>query len=356
MTSGNAVINIEGGTITAPVAVHAATNGGADETATVNITGGTINGVMEVANSASSIIVSGGVFDRPVLEEFCAEGYAPLDNEDGTYGVIYALLDNFEIIDDGGYTEFENPVNMTVKGKLTYERDLQYVNVWQAFYVPFEIPVDSLGDDYDVVYINNMVSRDLNGDAKVDTMYIELIDINYGTLKANYPYLIRAKNDVARSLKIELENNVTLYSTKAESQKTVECSSALTKFEFVGTYNTVTRDGLADKYGSDKVFYGVRRSTGNFAPMSSTAKIDPFRLYMVRTEKDGSPVILDNAMHSIGMRLIGEENEDGTTTIYDVFEDGVGGDNMIYDLNGRRVLDTDKGGIYITNGKKVLVK
>ena len=355
MTTGNTVINIYGGTITAPVIVRAATNGGSGESADVYISGGTFFGAMEEYTDKANIHVSGGVFDRPVDEKFCAVGYAPLDNENGTYGVYYALLDNFEII-DGDYTEFENLANMTVKGKLTYERELQKVNAWQAFYVPFELPVDKLGDDYDVVYINNMVSKDLNGDAKVDTMYIELIDINYGTLKANYPYLIRAKNEVALSLKIELENNVTLYSTKAESQKTVECSSALTKFEFVGTYNTVTRDGLADKYGSDKAFYGVRTSTGNFAPMSSTAKIAPFRLYMVRTEKDGSPVILDNLMQSIGMRLIGEENEDGTTTIYDVFEDGVGGDNMIYDLNGRRVLDTEKGGIYITNGKKVLVK
>ena len=70
--------------------------------------------------------------------------------------------------------------------------------------------------------------------------------------------------------------------------------------------------------------------------------------------KDGSPIILsDEAAKSIKIRIVGEENEDGTTTIYDVNAEEA--EEMIFDLSGRRVLETEKG-IYIKNGKKVYVK
>jgi hypothetical protein len=76
---------------------------------------------------------------------------------------------------------------------------------------------------------------------------------------------------------------------------------------------------------------------------------------MTMTAKAGAPYIIpDEVMKSIGARVVGEENEDGTTVIYDVNAEN--GEDVIYDLNGRRVLETEKGGLYIINGKKVLVK
>ena len=49
-----------------------------------------------------------------------------------------------------------------------------------------------------------------------------------------------------------------------------------------------------------------------------------------------------------------EEDENGATIIYDVVEDSLNGDDFIYDLQGRRVSEPKKGGIYIKNGKKIL--
>jgi hypothetical protein len=87
MTSGTPVVNIYGGTITAPIALGAATNGGAGEKTTINVSGGTINGALYNNNNDGVISVSGGIFDAPVAEKYCAEGYIPADNGDGTYGV-----------------------------------------------------------------------------------------------------------------------------------------------------------------------------------------------------------------------------------------------------------------------------
>ena len=37
--------------------------------------------------TATTGFISGGTFSSPVAEEYCAEGYIPADNDDGTYGV-----------------------------------------------------------------------------------------------------------------------------------------------------------------------------------------------------------------------------------------------------------------------------
>jgi hypothetical protein len=90
-----------------------------------------------------------------------------------------------------------------------------------------------------------------------------------------------------------------------------------------------------------------------------TTTLVPFRLYLTVANSDGSPVVDEFAANSIRMRLVGEEDEDGTTFIYDVeVDDELKGENgkvkAIYDLQGRRVLEPKKGGIYIVNNKKVI--
>ncbi len=87
MTTGTPVINISGGTITAPVALKSSTNGGNGELATINVTGGTINGTLETYTDNGKIVVSGGTFSEAVAEEYCADGFVPAENADGTFGV-----------------------------------------------------------------------------------------------------------------------------------------------------------------------------------------------------------------------------------------------------------------------------
>ena len=61
-------------------------------------------------------------------------------------------------------------------------------------------------------------------------------------------------------------------------------------------------------------------------------------------------------MNSMRITVRGEEDENGATIIYDVVEDSLNnnGNDFIYDLQGRRVSEPKKGGIYIKNGKKIL--
>ena len=83
------------------------------------------------------------------------------------------------------------------------------------------------------------------------------------------------------------------------------------------------------------------------------AAMNPFRFYMAVTsrEEENMPI---SKIKSMGIAVRGEELPDGTTLIYDVEAEVI--EDMIFDLQGRRVLETETSGIYIKGGKKVLVK
>ena len=116
-TLGNTVLNIEGGIISCPsyIGIRQFCNGTAnanvvnvsngvitggntsiwmqnpndnDNSGALNITGGTFNGRLLVGSSdVFAPAVSGGTFSVAVPEEYCADGYIPTLNADGTYGV-----------------------------------------------------------------------------------------------------------------------------------------------------------------------------------------------------------------------------------------------------------------------------
>jgi hypothetical protein len=240
---------------------------------------------------------------------------------------------------------------------LTYKRTFttKMQGKWQTLYVPFEIPVSELtAMGYDVAYFNDFRETiDANGDIVPGKSVIEMVKINGGTLKANYPYVIRAKTVEALEMNLVL-NDVTLYSTTGEKES-LECSSAFKRFTFYGTYKKGTR---ADFTGNNNTPVYAMNPSGGMQAMSETAILGAFRVYMTITMKNGEPYIQtpEQAANAsiIPLRLIGEEDENGATIIYDVVEDSLNGDDFIYDLQGRRVSEPKKGGIYIKNGKKIL--
>lgn len=65
------------------------------ETTTVEIKGGTItaekDAILLTNGRDGSIAISGGTFSSAVPEEYCADGFIPTQNEDGTYGVKKAM-------------------------------------------------------------------------------------------------------------------------------------------------------------------------------------------------------------------------------------------------------------------------
>ena len=252
-------------------------------------------------------------------------------------------------------SEFVNEYDITV-ANLTYRRTLSGgVNIWNALYVPFEIPVTAeFLENYGVAYFNDVHSWDYDFDGEIDYMESEFIRIQEGqTLKANYPYLIYAKNESAVDLVLTL-SDATLYATK---ETTISCTSVFMRFDLTGIYNAQTIGELTEKENGSKIY--AISTTGSWLHPTTTngngetttntsAVVKPFRLYMSLSSIDGSPVkVSEAALRSISISVIGEE------PTADEAEPSVE-NNFIYDVLGRRVLEPQKGVLYIMNGEKVI--
>lgn len=104
--AGNVKINVTGGTVESCYSTAIREIGEQDkpdmtQLVELNVTGGNVLGASSstgnVTNdmlvrgfSVKNVSVSGGTFNHEVPEEYCATGYIPQDNGDGTYGVTLA--------------------------------------------------------------------------------------------------------------------------------------------------------------------------------------------------------------------------------------------------------------------------
>ena len=60
---------------------------GDNQSRQLDIEGGTFKGAFKVVDQPANIAISGGTFSNAVLPEYCAAGFIPTANDDGTYGV-----------------------------------------------------------------------------------------------------------------------------------------------------------------------------------------------------------------------------------------------------------------------------
>ena len=241
---------------------------------------------------------------------------------------IVEFKKSVNLVDGVPYTDTE-PVKCL---ELVYSRTFNNTN-WQAWYVPFAIEYDQLSNDFDVAEINNIHQYDNNDDGAMDETILEVIKLKRGTLQANYPYLVRAKEAGEKSIVL---NYLTLEAAKSDS---VDCSSVKLKYYFVGTAS-----GVSGAEMFDNGYYAL--SGGALMQAAdNTVDLKPFRWYM-SVESRGSNV----SPGIIKIRVKGE-----TTDVDAVVPEEQTEAPVYYDLSGRRVENPTRG-IYIVNGKKVFVK
>jgi hypothetical protein len=127
---------------------------------------------------------------------------------------------------------------------------------------------------------------------------------------------------------------------------TIDCSSIFEVFKFYGNYATVDADALeAANLDGTKGYFNL--TSGAWSKMDV---VNPFRFYMQIEKRNGAAFEYPNSTEQVRMLKVNANG--GTTGI-----GSVGADQnveFIFDLNGRRVAEPQKGGIYIVNGKKIL--
>ena len=210
---------------------------------------------------------------------------------------------------------------------------------WQALYVPFSMSYDDWKDDFEIAYINSIRQYDNNSDGAIDVTIMDVIKIENGSLLPNTPYLIKAKSTGEKTIAL---NATTVYPTEENS---VDCSTTIAKFTFIGTYNTIPAATMLENE-----YYAM--GGGSLIMTDGESSLKPFRWYM-KIDARSPMYTLDSAAKAITIRVVGEEEEATGINELQFTNDKL----PVYDLNGRMVNDsTLKPGLYIKNGKKVVIK
>lgn len=117
---GTPIVNIVGGTISVNPAC----------TDAVGVQGYDSDERVAPDDAKNNIEVAGGTFNAPVAEDYCANGYIPLDNGDGTYGVkvgVYVARVNgeqgYETL-AGAFADVEDGDTVTLLDNLTLDAAL----------------------------------------------------------------------------------------------------------------------------------------------------------------------------------------------------------------------------------------
>lgn len=244
--------------------------------------------------------------------------------------------DLFELADGEAYTL----ANGAEVYELNYARNFGGTN-WTTWYVPFELKLTpELCQKYAFSRINNVHQYDDDNDGVADRTIVESFNQAEGvTLKANYPYLVRALTDADKKMTITL-TEVEL--ANAES-KHIDCMSVDHTYTFTGTYNEMGEGGTEANSPLSLFDYSDGNMWLNFHSLPAQ------RHYLVITPRDGSTSTLAPAR--VMLQVIGDETVTGIVNLY-------GRDKRsaeTYDLSGRRV-GSNQRGLLIKNGKKVLVK
>ena len=135
-----------------------------------------------------------------------------------------------ELIDGQPYT---NTVDQTVE-KVTYTRTFGNTK-WQAWFAPFDLNIDDYLNDFSFAKIHqiNLVNDGtFTTSDKIEILYTR---ISSGTLYANKPYLIMAKQKGEKVFKL---SNVTLKS--GTDITPVSTSTTNAKYTITGTYEDIT--------------------------------------------------------------------------------------------------------------------
>lgn len=223
---------------------------------------------------------------------------------------------------------------------LTNTRNFSNTN-WNALYVPFAMQYDDWSADFEVARLNDVHQFDDDEDGVVDRTVLELIKLKEGSsTEPNTPYMIKAKEEGEKTITLA---DATLYATEENS---FDVTSWFTRFTFTGTYSTVTDMATKGHYAL---------ADGSLMQASSdAATLGAFRWYLDITDRNGNPA------PSKAKRIF-LSFDDGETTEINVVEANVNDTNAntIYSVSGVNV-GKNKGalpkGLYISNGKKFLIK
>lgn len=301
-----------------------------------------------------SLAISGGTFNSDV-SKYCAAGFTATPNADGTYGitkvgdlsVMVAYDKAYDNVEAGGTVD----INMDTVNKIMVAKT-EVANVtttltkifsstgWNAFFVPFDFTLTAeMLNDFEFAKLYAVIAEN---NAPV---------VNFKTVAANdkisaySPYLIKAKTAGSHSLNV---GAVTYKSNAGEPPYTATIDEIYTFYPVMeNTYTAVEKGYYLDSKQNCFVYNENEK-----------AYIPPLTYYMTMWDKNAKDNIVSTSggASKVKFCVIGEDEPTGIT---DMVDDAANASGKIYNLQGVVVGNTTEGlpkGVYIKNGRKIIVK
>ena len=301
-----------------------------------------------------TLAIEGGTYSSDV-SKYCAAGFTATPNADGTYGitkvgdlsVMVAYDKAYDNVEAGGTVD----INMDTVNKILVAKT-EVANVtttltktfsstgWNAFFVPFDFTLTAeMLNDFEFAKLYAVIAEN---NAPV---------VNFKTVAANdkisaySPYLIKAKTAGSHSLNV---GAVTYKSNAGEQPYTATIDEIYTFYPVMEiTYTAVEKGYYLDSEQNSFVYN-----------KNEKACVPPLRYYMTMWDKNAKDYIVPTSggASKVKFCVIGEDEPTGIT---DMVDDAASASGKIYNLQGVVVGNTTEGlpkGVYIKNGRKIIVK
>lgn len=287
-----------------------------DDTSTLTANVGTISGGTWTGEASSVIFTAGASYNK-------------INTIDVTYKhAILALTDVAPAIMKGTYEP----------GKVKYSRVSG--GDYASFCLPFDIDL-SEATGIETVYMP-MEQIIYNTETEWLMMFLDEQDMT-STVKAGTPFLAKTSDS-----EVTFSNSKRVSFSQPLSENPV--AKTLKVFNFDGHSGVLYKNNtLGVTWGGTYVPTEATEGLNSFNINGSfgqhTGTLNAYRAYVMQTSTAASRV------RGIQLNLAGDEGE--VTSVFQLLNEPAATEG-IYDMTGRRVLNTQQGGLYIINGKKVV--
>ena len=258
---------------------------------------------------------------------------------------IEEYISRYELVDGQDYANRQEGIY-----NINYSRTFKNTN-WQAWYVPFELDLtkEVLEKFSFAKFAGTYTEEDGN-------FYITVARMKEGeVVKANTPYCVQAKVADKTNPQVIMQADATL---EAAEETSFYVLSAEKKITFMGnyTYKIVIE--------ADENWYAL--SGGQYSRQLPGNTIAPFRCFFTIEDRVDNPYPASPNPTTVRLMVLGDEADEIEILRNGENEKMRNEAGAVFDLSGRQMVNGTRyalgsskkltKGIYIINGKKVLVK
>ena len=249
------------------------------------------------------------------------------------------------IADGDNTTLTSNDKTCYLPGDITYSRTFSEAGQYATMCLPFDLPVTNAQEAFEQVYV---AQGNIIHNTSTDMYILMLLNPEGESIPAGTPFFVKTKDT-----DVTLQNNVLC------SMTTTPATTPLTVVDWDGKSGLMTQcpdvnvtcsGTLAASTDFDETYYTFN-TDGSFGNRRADANFPAYRMYLNITNKSNqaAPILM-----SIGIF----DDDDNTTGILNVMpvvlKKSVA--EGTFTIDGRAVKGTLSRGLYIVNGKKVVVE